>query len=198
MRLSLACVLGALLVPSVSAQKEQVPPPNLAGAWTLNREASNVPRGGGPDITPRGGRGGMRGGFGGPGGGVGEPGRGVPDREEMARRRELLKEVVEAPTRFQITVEDPLVIFTHPDGRVVRYRTDWKEERHQYPSGTVKTKAKWDAGRLLIETNLGDGVKVTHAYKSAGDPRQLVVTLDLPGQSKDLPAITHVYDEQPL
>jgi hypothetical protein len=137
----------------------------------------------------------MRAGIGGMG--VGGPG-GAPDREEIARRRALMKEVLEAPMRFQITLEDPLVIFTHPDGRVVRYKTDWKEERHQFTSGTVKTKTKWDADRLLIETNMGDGMKVTHAFKVSGDPRQLVVSIELPGQSKDLPPITHVYDEQPL
>lgn len=199
MRFVLAFLLSALVAPAASAQKPQVPRPDLSGAWTFNREASSTPRGGGPDMpAPGGGGGGMRGGFGGLGGGLGEPGRGVPDREEMARRRALLKEVFEAPTRFQITLEDPMVIFTHPDGRVVRYKADWKEERHQYTSGTVKTKTKWEAGRLVIETDLGSGVKVTRGYKTTGDPRQLVVSVELPGQSRDLPPITQVYDEQPL
>jgi hypothetical protein len=199
MRLSIACLLAALVVPGLTAQKPVVAPPDLSGAWTFNREASTSPRGGGPDMPPPvGGGAGMRGGFGGLGGGMGEPGRGVPDREEMARRRALLKEVLEAPTRFQITLEDPMVIFTYPDGHVVRYKADWKEERHQYTSGTVKTKTKWDAGRLVIETDLGSGMKITRGYKVSGDPRQLVVSVETPGQSRDLPPITHVYDEQPL
>ena len=189
--------LVAFTVP-VHAQKPSMPRPDLTGAWTFNREASTTPRGGGPDVSSPGGSwGGIRGGFGGLGGGSGEPGRGVQDREEMARLRALLKEVLEAPTRFQITLEDPLVIFTYPDGRVVRYKTDWKEERHQYTSGTVKTKAKWDAGRLVIETQIGDA-RITHDYKLSGDPRQLIVSVQTPGQSKDLPPITHVYDEQHL
>ena len=194
-----ACLLVVLVVAGPSGQKIAVPRPDLAGAWTLNREASTSPRGGGPDMpAPGGGRGGMRGGFGGLAGGMGEPGRSVPDREEMARRRALLKEVLEAPMRFQVTVEDPMVLFTFPDGRVVRYKADWKEERHQYTSGTVKTKTKWDEGRLVIETDLGDGMKITHGFKTSGDPRQLVVSIELPGQSRDLPPITHVYDEQSL
>jgi hypothetical protein len=198
MRLTLAAAVAILVVSNVSAQKDQGPRPHLSGAWTLNREASTAPRGGGPDMPAPGGGRGMRGGFGGLGGRSGEPGRDVQDREEMARRRALFKEVLEAPTRFQITLEEPLVIFTYPDGRVVRYKTDWKEERHQYTSGTVKTKTKWEAGRLVIETDLGEGMKVTHDYKTDGDPRQLVVTLQLPGQSRDLPPVTHVYDEQPI
>ncbi len=106
-----------------------------------------------------------------------------------------MKEVVEAPKNFVITVEDPMVIFTYTDGRIVRYKADGKEERHQYPSGTVKTKTKWELDRLTIETDMGDGFKITHAYKTNPDPRQLVVLTITPGQSKDLPPITHVYDE---
>ena len=113
----------------------------------------------------------------------------------MARRRALMREVVEAPKNFVITVEEPMVIFTFTDGRIVRYKADGKEERHQFPSGTVKTKTKWELDRLTIETDLGDGFKITHAYKTNPDPRQLVVLMITPGQSKDLPPITHVYDE---
>jgi hypothetical protein len=137
----------------------------------------------------------MRGGFGGPGFGGGGTRAERPDREEMERRRSLLREVLEAPTRFLITVEEPRVIFTYGDGRVVRYNADGREERHQHTSGTVKTKTKWDNGRLQIETNLGDGMKITHAYTVRPEPRQLVVTVITPGQSKDLPPVTHVYDE---
>lgn len=190
--LSCSIALPAQSTPAVRA--------DIAGAWTLNRDAGASPRGG-PDpadrLPPAGGRRGMRGGFGGVG--LGGPDRNsVQDREERARRRALMEEVVEAPSRFQITVEDPFVIFTHADGRVVRYRTNWKDERHQYTSGTVKTKTKWDAGRLIIETDIGDGMTITHAYSLNAEARQLVVSVQLPGQSRDIPAITHVYDEQTM
>ena len=59
-------------------------------------------------------------------------------------------------------------------------------------SGTVKTKTKWELDRLTIETDLGDGFKITHAYKTNPDPRQLIVLTITPGQSKDLPPISHV------
>jgi hypothetical protein len=195
-------LLAVLLVPPSSASPQspgQSARPAIGGEWTLNRELSSTPRGGGPDPadrtpTPGGGRGGMRGGFGGPGFGGGSTRSERPDREEMERRRSLLREVLEAPTRFLITLEEPMVIFTYGDGRVVRYKADGKEERHQHPSGTVKTKAKWESGQLQIETNLGDGMKITHAYTVRPDSRQLVVTVITPGQSKDLPPVTHVYD----
>ena len=194
-------LIAALVVFPAVAQKsgEQPTRPMLDGSWTLNKELSSARRGsGGPDPAERmrPGGSGMRGGFGGMGMG-GPGGRSGPpqDREEMERRRALMREVLEPQDRFLITVEDVLVIFTYPDGRVVRYKADGKEERHQYTSGTVKTKAKWLADRLSIETDLGDGMKVTHTFKTTPDPRQLVITTILPGQSKDLPPITHTYDE---
>lgn len=198
MRLLLALALAALVGPHVRAQAE---PTDLAGVWVLDREASQTPRGGAPDpaagLFP--GSVGVRGGLGGPAapGGIDRRKRAAADREEIARRRALMKEVLEPPARFQITLEDALVTFTFSDGRAVRYRADGKEERHQHQSGTVKTKTKWDRGRLLIETNMGSGPKITHAYIVSGDPRQLTVTVQIPGQSKDLPPITHTYNEQP-
>ena len=200
MQLLVALALAALVVPDVRAQAEPRRS-DLAGVWLLDREASQTPSGGAPDpaagLWP--GSVGVRGGLGGPaapGSGIDRRKRAAADREEIARRRALMKEVLEPPVRFQITLEDALVIFTFPDGRAVRYRADGKEERHQHQSGTVKTKTKWDAGRLLIETNMGSGPKITHAYIVSGDPRQLTVTVQIPGQSRNLPPITHTYNEQ--
>ena len=140
----MSCVVAlTLLSVSLALPVQSTGPtrPDISGAWTLNREAGAGQRSASDaaDPMPMAGRpGGMRGGFGGPG--MGGPDRNsVQDREERARRVALMKEVIEAPSRFQITLEDPFVIFTHADGRVVRYRANWKDERHQYTSGTVKT-----------------------------------------------------------
>jgi hypothetical protein len=195
-------VVFTLLSSWIAFPAQSTPPAraDISGAWTLNREAGAGPRAGadaGDRLPPPGGRRGLGGGFGGVG--VDGPDRNsVQDREEQARRRALMEEVVEAPSRFQITIEDPFVIFTHADGRVVRYRTNWKDERHQFTSGTVKTKTRWDSGRLIIETDIGDGITVTHAYSLNPEAGQLVVNVQLPGQSRDIPAITHVYDEQTM
>jgi len=196
---SLIVLAAALAVaaPVVAQKPDSAPRPLIGGAWTLNRELSSTPRGGGSDpgdrMRPSGG--GMRGGIGVGGMSSGRGGAASPDREELARRRALMGEVLEAPKNFVITVEEPIVVFTFTDGRIVRYKADGKEERHQYMSGTVKTKTKWELDRLTIETDLGDGFKITHAYKTNPDPRQLIVLTITPGQSKDLPPITHVYDE---
>jgi hypothetical protein len=201
---SVFLLVGACLLPTLAGAQKADPAqrPAIGGAWTLNRELSTSPRGGSPDPGDRmrssGGRAGMRGGTGGgmgPGPGMGGTGGRATDREELERRRSLMKEVLEAPLRLTITVEEPLVIFTYADGRVARYKADGKEEKHQFASGTVKTKMTWEVDRLTIETNLGDGFKITHAYKVNPDPRQLGVMTMTPGQSKDLPPITHVYDE---
>ena len=199
MPLVLSLLAATLVVfPAVAQKPTDQPRPMLDGSWTINKEQSTAQRGsGGPDPADRmrPGGSGMRGGFGGMGMGGGSRSSTPVDREEMERRRTLMREVLEPQPRFLLTVEDLLVIFTYPDGRVVRYKADGKEERHQYTSGTVKTKAKWLPDRLSIETDLGDGLKVTHTFMTTPDPRQLVITTILPGQSKDLPPVTVTYDE---
>ena len=192
-------VLAAVLLaaaPLVAQKADPVARPLIGGGWTLNRELSTTSRGGGADPAARmRSGGGLPGGFGIGGMSSGRGGGGQPDREEIERRRSLMKEVLEAPRHFVIAVEEPLVIFTFSDGRVVRYKADGKEERHQHQSGTVKTKTKWEIDRLTIETDMGDGFRITHGFKTNIDPRQLVVSVITPGQSKDLPPITYVYDE---
>ena len=115
-------VLAAALVlsaPVVAQKADPTPRPLIGGAWTLNRELSSTPRGGGADPADRmrSSGGGMRGGIGLGGMSSGRGGGSGPDREEMARRRALMKEVLEAPKTFVITVEEPMVIFTYTDGR---------------------------------------------------------------------------------
>jgi hypothetical protein len=197
---SVVVFVGALVMaaPVVAQKADPAQRPLISGGWTLNRELSTTSRGGGADPAARmrSGGGGLPGGFGigGMSGGRGGGGQG-PDREEIERRRSLMKEVLEPPKHLVITVEEPIVTFTFTDGRVVRYKADGKEERHQHQSGTVKTKTKWEVDRLTIETDMGDGFKITHGFKTNIDPRQLVVSVIMPGQSKDLPPITYVYDE---
>ena len=189
----LAAVAACSLAAPLAAQKADATRPMLDGAWTLNRELSSPAQSGAPDPGDGWRPSGQRRRPGGFGGDSARPGS--QDREELARRRDLMREVLEAPRRFLITVEDPLVIFTFPDGRVVRYSADGGEERHQHPSGTVKTKTRWQADGLAIETDLGGGLKVTHTYRTTSEPRQLIVTTLLPRRAKDLPPIQHTYDE---
>ncbi len=186
-----------------------VPHPRLDGAWTLNRQMGDQTRRGGGDVGPgedRGGGGHSHGGFGmGPGGGRGMGGGmrpmgegAMPDREEMERRRALVRELLEPSPRLTITTDGDLVAFTDADGRVRKYTANGKKEKHQFDNGTVETKTKWDADHLVVETSLRGGMKVTETYALAADTRQLIVQTKMDGgqmRGDDRPPITHYYDD---
>jgi hypothetical protein len=194
----------------VHAQSELAAKSNLAGAWTLNRDLSDQPGGGygagsGNGSGSQGRHGGMggggghmgRGGMG--GGGMGNGGeRSQASAEQMAARRDMVRELMTAPTSLTITQSDELVSFTEPDGHTVKYRTDGTKEAHQLTSGTVETKTRWDEGQLIVETELGDGFKVVHTYSVSPQDRQLIVQIktEVSHFSRgDRPPIKHVYDQ---
>ena len=176
--------------------------PRLDGAWTLNRQMGNsTQRGGYAGGEGDGdGRGGGRrpGGFGMGGGGMRPMGGGaMPDREEMARRRALIREMLEPSPRLTITTDGDRITFTDTDGRVRQYTADGRKEKHQFDNGTVKTKTKWDEDHLVIETSLDDGVKLTETYALAPETHQLVVQSKMEGgpmRGGERPPITHYYD----
>jgi hypothetical protein len=182
--------------------------PRFAGAWRLNKELSAAAQQGSssPDSGSSSGRtGGRGGGFGRGGGGGGGMGGGMgrgggmggggmrggggpggggqEDEEKMKQRRALMQEAMEVDSAFTIIEGDGTISFTHTDGRVVTYKTDGKKEKHQFTNGTVETKTKWDKDTeaLVIETDLGDGVKLTHTYTVTGDPRQLADSVKVEG-----------------
>lgn len=222
MKLVSALAMGAWLSAAVALAAAHNQPSerlaNLSGAWELNREASSpTPAGLGPEDDggrPPGkhggghGPGGGRGGFGGPGmGGMGGgmhggPGSGgaQPDREEMARQRELVHEVVASPVRLLIDHDGSTVSFTDDEGHVRRYAATGKSEKHQLTSGTVDTKTHWDVDTLVIETELPRSMKVTrrYAFSMAGEVRQLVVTTEIEGGGSPgggrRPPLKAVYD----
>jgi hypothetical protein len=105
------------------------------------------------------------------------------DQEKMKARRALMQEVMEVAPSFTITEGDGTIGFTYADGRVVNYKTDGKKEKHQLTNGTIETKTKWDKDTegLVIETDLGDGLKVTHTYTVTGTPRQLADSVKIEG-----------------
>jgi hypothetical protein len=224
--LVLVCGDGALRASQTAANEK----PRLAGQWQLNKEASSLQsqssssgdsgssnggRGGGW------GRGGGGGGMGGRGGGMGRGsgmGRGgggmggmgggpmsQEDQEKMKQRRALMQEVLETDAIFTIIEGDGTISFTHPDGRVMTYKTDGKKEKHQLTNGTIETKTKWDKDTegLVIEMDLGDGMKVTHTYTVTGSPRQLADSIKLEsgrmqrGGGQGPPPRHHIYDEVP-
>ncbi len=89
--------------------------------------------------------------------------------------------------------------FTEADGRTRTYKTDNRKEKHQVTSATVETRARWEEGSLVIETDLGEGLKVTQTYSVGADPRQLTVLTKLEGgpgrMSRQRPPRRTVYDD---
>jgi hypothetical protein len=218
---------GALALPgsfaaSAHAQAPAADHPNIDGAWVLNRDMGDpMQRGGGSESGDGagGGGGGHRHGGGG-GGGYGVSGMGMgrgmggggqmsdEQKQEMERRRALMKELLQPSDRMNVTVENDIVTFTESDGRVRKFKTDGKKEKHQFDNGTVETKSKWDNTGLVIETDLQNGMKLTQTYTvAAGEKRQLVLATKMEGgggggmghgtsgDSGERKPIMHYYDD---
>ena len=187
-----ALALQGSFVASAHAQAPAADHPNIDGAWVLNRDMGDqMQRGGGGDGGEREGGGGHRHGG---GGGYGVSGMGMgrgmggggqmsdEQKQEMERRRALMKELLQPSDRMNVTVENDLVTFTESDGRVRKFKTDGKKEKHQFDNGTVETKSKWDNTGLVIETALQNGMKLTQTYAiAAGEKRQLVLATKMEG-----------------
>jgi hypothetical protein len=172
-----------LLTPAARAQQQQTAA--LAGQWTLNPDLSDAP----PDAAGRGdnepargrfGRGGgRRGGFGGGfRGGRGDGRNGGADgREAMTRRREAMREILEAPDRLTITESDAMVIVTTGEGRTIRLSPDGKKVKDE--STGIERKAHWEDGKLVDEiTGAGPG-KIVETYAVDPERHQLTVTLQV-------------------
>ena len=196
-----------------AAQAPATERPKIEGAWTLNHDIGDRPgrsagmpddQGGGGHRhggSGGGGGGGYGGGMGGMrGGGMGGGGQMSDEqRAEMQRRRNLARELLTPPTRLNITVDGDIVSFTDADGRVKKYKTDGKKEKHQFDNGTVETKSKWEEGALTIETSMDGGMKFTQSYSLVSDHRELMVQTKMEGgMSRDgdeRKPITHYYDD---
>ena len=66
-------------------------------------------------------------------------------------------------------------------------------------SATVETRTRWEEGSLVIETELGEGLKFTQTYAVGAAPRQLTVLSKLEGgpgrMSRQRPPRRTVYDD---
>jgi hypothetical protein len=185
--------------------------PRLDGAWTLNHEMGDRMGGGAPGGEggrregAGGGGGHHRGGFGMGGGGMGggmRPMGGMggntdQDRQEMERRRALMRELIAPSERLAIATDGDLVSFTDAEGHVRKYTANGKKEKHQFTNGTVQTKTKWDEDHLVIESSLDGGMKLTQTYGLTAETHQLIVQTKMEGgpMDDDRPPVTHYYDD---
>jgi hypothetical protein len=177
--------------------------PSIVGGWTLNKELSDAPidRSSRGDRGDSGGRsrgqgGGRRGGgFGGGFGGGGRSGgaQGGPSREDMARMRDAMRELTEAPDHLVITETPSIVVITGDDGRTTRLSPDGKKIKDDNTG--IERKTKWDGSRLVVEiSGLGSG-KATETFAVEPDTHRLRVTVQMEGgRSGKARTITHVYD----
>jgi hypothetical protein len=195
-------VAAASLVPTYA----DTPKPNdaIVGAWTLNKDASDLggqpgENGGreGDDTGRRGdgfGGGRRRGGFGGGGFGGRGGGGGVnatpQDREAAQRMRDAMRQELQAPDHMTVVLSGTTIIITTPDGHTTRLATDGSKIKDE--STGIERKTKWDAGKLVSEiSGLGRG-KITETYSVDADAKQLRVKLDIDGPRKT--SQTRVYD----
>jgi len=218
--LVITVLAGALALPGsfvapAHARAPAADHPNIDGAWVLNRDMGDeMQRGGGESGDSEGGGGHRHGGGGGygvsamgHGGGMGGGQMSDEQKQEMERRRALMKELLQPSARMNVTVENDIVTFTESDGRVRKFKTDGKKEKHQFDNGTVETKSKWDNTGLVIETALQNGMKLTQTYTiAAGEKRQLVLATKMEGggggmghggsgDSDERKPLMHYYDD---
>jgi len=217
-------VAAAARTPGQSAAAPAPTPTRttIAGAWRLNPDLSQNPDGGRPDSGggrdggrgggDRGGfgggmgggfgggmgggyRGGMGGGYGGGFGGGGVAGGRRVDPDAMRARMKLMREIMQPPKRFVLTMmhQERTVAFTYTDGQVYRYQADGKKEKHQFADGTVNSKTKWDHEKLVTEYDLGGGFKVVRTYELSRHGLHLDVTTKMEGGRRNRQVKT-VYD----
>jgi hypothetical protein len=190
--LSIVLLVGVWL-ESESRLHAQNPVAAFVGEWTLNRDLSDNADDRASDGRSDGGRrrgGGYgRGGFGRGGAGRGGAGGGSDDREEMARRRDALRDILNPPTRLTIVQTDTLVVITGPDGRTTRLSPDGKKIKDE--STKIDRKTKWDGGKLVSEiSGIGSGT-IIETYSVDPEHQQLRIVDQL---DNDRRKTTHIYD----
>lgn len=182
-------------------------PASIVGAWTLNRELSDAPEDRASDDRDSGDRGGGRrsgGGFGRGGGGGrrggggargGDGGRAGGDREQMARVRDAMRDIMNAPEHLTIVQADNMIIMTGPDGRTARLSPDGKKIKDD--ATKIERKTKWDGGTLVSEITGLAGVKITESYSIDPERHQLHVTVQSDNDRRPV-TIHRVYDADQL
>jgi hypothetical protein len=216
---SISLVGAALLAAAVSYAQTPAPAPpaappaggTIVGEWLLNPNLSDKPpenrggrgggqSGGGGGRTGGGGRGGgFGGGFGGGGrrgGGGGAGGGQTPNPEDQQRRRDAVRDILEAPDRMTITQTESMVIITTGDGKTTRLSIDGMKIKDE--STGIERKTHWQGGSLVSEISGAGSGKITETYAVNAERHQLTVTLAVAGSGNtERPPLHRVYDFNP-
>ena len=188
---------AASAAPSHAQEAESA----FEGIWLLNQDLSDTAlapasrdrpddqrgRGGGGGGFGGPGGGGSRGGFGGGGGrgggGFGDPGGDRPDPEAIAANRQAMRaarqDLMSAPRRMTIVIDECEVLLTYGDERVVRLIPDGRE--HAGIAGNsmeVTRRTAWDDRRLVAQIELESmtTLKLEQTYEVQLEGQRLVVT----------------------
>jgi len=104
---------------------------------------------------------------------------------------------IEPPARLTITQAESSVTVMDGDGRSQKLITNNKKQKLSRDGRTIEVKTKWDSGRLVKETSLADGIKLTETYSLISEPRQLHVMVKLDGSHMPGPInLRRVYDAE--
>jgi hypothetical protein len=211
--LSLLAAAGLVVFDGSSLDAQPADAGSIVGAWSLNREASDQPRqgpgadgrgrdagagrgggrrGGGPGGPGGGfGRGGGRGGFGGRGGGAASP-------EDLERRVEGMRAILQPADRLTITRTESMVIVTTGDGVTTRLAPDGSKVKDE--STGIERRTRWEGTRLVTEISGAGSGRITESYAVDASTGRLIVTLQLPerrnAQADTPQTLRRVYDPQ--
>ncbi len=183
-------VISTAVVPPIdrAASEAQTAVVDLTGRWQLNADLSDKPPQPGEAGDPGAGRegGGRR-----PGGGVRYPGgvggggmhgggmRGGgsegrrPNPEDMAKMRDAMRVMLDAPAEIVITRKQDEFVFTATGtGDVTRILVTGKKMKTTAGGAEHRVKAGYKEGALQIESSFGR-LKVVDTWRVSADRRQL-------------------------
>lgn len=184
---------GVLLAMTglVSAQ----PAARMVGTWTLNREASHIPKevGFGADLIPEApdarGRGGMTGGEmgrgrGGRGGGGadrrGPAGQGLrrESREDADRMRLMTAEARDAALHLTIADSGTAITVSDDQGRARSFRPGRDEVFQLTPEVSLGAKSAFEGNRFVVTYDIEEGRQLRYTYSATAEPRRLAVDIE--------------------
>jgi hypothetical protein len=169
---------------------------NLSGTWKLNRDLSDDPREKMREARESGGGGGARGGggFGGHrGGGRGGGFRGRRRDAEPEGGSGDVEDVTRAFETLSIVHRDPELRITDGIGREHVLSTDDRRIEEERSAGTVKIRARWKDGHVVVTTTPEHGPTLTETYAVTADGSVLTVTTKVEGRGRTF-EFRRVYD----
>lgn len=198
--MSVACLAGVLLLSMSPAPAH----PQLAGTWSLNRDASEFPAevGFDPDWARAAARdsGGSEGG-GGRGGREGGSGSRNPpvvarlSEDEAREIQELVDEVKTPPARLTITQSDTAIGVTDDRGATRVFHPTGKDESIALRTGGVGAISRWEGTGFYVRLRINKDQELRYHYSRDARGR-LVVRAQLADHGKGQ-EITRVYDLVP-